>query len=121
MERRMSSAEPIGESQPGRATRSIQRAKAQPTTANIIDAIGDMHEELSGDIATLKTDVRILKTDVAGLKTDVAGLKTDVAGLKTDVATLKTDVAGLKTDMTAVKSDVGKLLHHFGITSGGNP
>jgi hypothetical protein len=93
MERRMSSAEPIGESQPSRATRSIQRAKAQPTTANIIDAIGDMHEELSGDIATLKTDVRILKTDVATLK----------------------------TDMTAVKSDVGKLLHHFGITSGGNP
>ena len=114
MEGRMSSAEPIGESRPSRAARSIQRAKAQPTTANIIDAIGDMHEELSGDIATLKTDVRILKIDVATLKTDVAGLKTDVA-------TLKTDVAGLKTEMTAVKFDVGKLLHHFGITSGGNP
>ena len=103
----MSSAEPIGESRPSRAARSIQRAKAHPTTANIIDAIGDLHEELSGDIATLKADVRTLKVDVANLKTDVAGLKADVATLK--------------TDMTAVKSDVGKLLHHFGITSGGNP
>ena len=103
----MSSAEPIGRSRPSRAARSIQRAKAQPTTANIVDAISDMHDEFSSDIATLKADV--------------ATLKADVATLKADVAALKTDVAALKTDMTAVKDDVGKLLHHFGITSGGRP
>ena len=61
--------------------------------SNIVDAISDMHEELSGDVATLKTDV----------------------------ATLKTDVAILKTDMAGVKTDVEKLLHHFGIASGGSP
>ena len=105
----MSSAEPIGQSRPSRAARSIQRAKAQPTTANIVDAIGDMHDELSGDIATLKTDVATLKTEVAALKTDVAALKTDVATLKTDVATLKTDVATLKTDVATLKTDVATL------------
>ena len=47
--------------------------------SNIVDAISDMHEELSGDVATLKTEM---------------------AGIKTDVA---------------------KLLHHFGIASGGSP
>ena len=117
----MSSVEPLGEPRPTRAARSIRRAKAQPTTANIVDAIVDMHEEFSGDIAVLKTDVATLKTDVATLKTDVAALKTDVAVLKTDVATLKTDVAALKTDVAALKTDVGKLLHHFGLTSGGSP
>ena len=61
--------------------------------SNIVDAISDMHEELSGDVATLKTDM---------------------AGVKTDVATLKTEMAGIKTD-------VAKLLHHFGIASGGSP
>ncbi len=54
--------------------------------SNIVDAISDMHEELSGDVATLKTDVTTLKTDMAGVKTDVE-----------------------------------KLLHHFGIASGGSP
>ena len=41
--------------------------------------------------------------------------------LSGDVATLKTDVATLKTDMAGVKTDVAKLLHHFGIASGGSP
>ena len=82
----MSSAEPVGEPRPSRAARSIRRAKAQPTMSNIVDAISDMHEELSGDVATLKTDVTTLKTDMAGVKTDVE-----------------------------------KLLHHFGIASGGSP
>ena len=96
----MSSAEPIGESRPSRAARSIQSARAQPSSANIMKAISAMHEELSGDIAILKSDV---------------------ATLKSDVAILKSDVAILKSDMTAVKTDVGKLLHHFGIVSGGSP
>lgn len=82
----MSSAEPIGEPRPGRAARSIERARAQPTAANIVDAISDMHEEFSGDIAILKTDVATLKTETAGVRTDV-----------------------------------GKLLHHFGLASGGSP
>ena len=53
----------------------------------------DMHEELSGDIAVLKADVAVLKDDVAVLK----------------------------AEMTAVRTDVGKLLHHFGLISGGSP
>ena len=96
----MSSTEPVGKARPSRAALSIRRAKAQPTLANIVDAISDSHDELSADIA-------ILKTDMASVKTDVATLKTNVATLKTNVATLNTDV--------------GKLLHHFGLASGGTP
>ena len=75
----MSSAEPVGEPRPSRAALSIRRARAQPTIANIVDAISDSHDELSADIAILKKDVATLK------------------------------------------KDVGKLLHHFGIASGGTP
>ena len=96
----MSSAEPVGEPRPSRAALSIRRARAQPTIASIVDAISDSHDELSADIAILKKDV---------------------ATLKKDVAILKKDVAILKSDMAALKTDVGKLLHHFGIASGGTP
>ena len=96
----MSSAEPVGEPRPSRAALAIRRAKAQPTMANVVDAISDMHDEFSSDIATLKADV---------------------AQLKIDVAQLKIDVAQLKAAMAALQSDVGKLLHHFGLTSGGTP
>ena len=75
----MSSAEPVGEPRPSRAALSIRRARAQPTIANIVDAISDSHDELSADVAILKSD------------------------------------------MAALKTDVGKLLHHFGIASGGTP
>ena len=110
----MSSADPVREAGPSRAARSIRRAKAQPTVANIVDAISDTHKELSGDIA-------VLKSDVAQLKSDVAQLKSDVAQLKSDVAQLKSDVAELKSDVAVLKSDVAKLLHHFGIVSGERP
>ena len=89
----MSSPQP--QKQPSAATQSVRKAQQSPTNANIVEAIVQMHEELSG--------------------------KTDVASLKTDVASLKTDVASLKTDMATLKTDVGKLLHHFGLTSGSTP
>ena len=87
----MSSPQP--QKQPSAATQSVRKAQQSPTNANIVEAIVQMHEELSGDVASLKTDV----------------------------ASLKTDVASLKTDMATLKTDVGKLLHHFGLTSGSTP
>ena len=89
----MSTAQSSREHQPSTAARSIQRAKDQPTIANVIDAISDLHTEVTADTSVLKADVRELKADVRELKADVGKLKTDV----------------------------GKLLHHFGLVSGDNP
>ena len=38
-----------------------------------------------------------------------------------NIATIKADFATIKADLAIIKAGVGKLLHHFGIVSGGNP
>ena len=117
----MSNPQPSQQPATAGARRSIQTAKRNPTMDNVVDALGSLadavdhvHGDLKADVTELKADVTELKTDVAELKTDVTELKADVAELKTDVGTLKRQVGGLTTD-------VGKLLHHFGLTSGGTP
>ena len=70
---------------------------------------GTQLDELTTDVARLKTDVGVLKADVAELKADVGVLKADVAELKADVGVLKTDVAELKADVGVLKADVGVL------------
>ncbi len=57
----------------------------------ILEAIGEMKQELKQDIAELREDVAVLKEDVAVLKTDVAELKEDVAMQKEDIINLKDD------------------------------
>ena len=89
----MSTAQSSRKHQPSTAARSIQRAKDQPTIANVVDAISDLHTEVTADTSVLKADVREIRTDVREIRTDVGELKTDV----------------------------GKLLHHFGLVSGDNP
>ena len=74
--------------QPTRAARSIQRANETPTTANVVDAISDLHDHVGTELQPLKEG---------------------------DVATLKEDLVG------TLNGDVGKLLHHFGLVSGGPP
>ena len=96
----MSSAEPVGEPRPSRAALAIRRAKAQPTMANVVDAISDKHDGHSSDFATIKADF---------------------ATIKADFATIKADMATIKADFATIKADVGKLLHHFGLASGGTP
>ena len=78
----MSTAQSSREHQPSTAARSIQRAKDQPTIANVVDAISDLHTEVTADTSVLKTDVGKLKTDVRELKTDVRELKADVREIK---------------------------------------
>ena len=102
----MSTAQSSREHQPSTAARSIQRAKDQPTIANVVDAISDLHTEVTADTSVLKTDVGKLKTDVRKLK---------------NVREIKADVREIKADVGELKTDVGKLLHHFGIVSGDNP
>ncbi len=89
----MSSVEPVREPRPSRAALAIRRAKAQPTMANVVDAISDMHDGSSSDFATIKANF----------------------------ATIKADFATIKADFATIKTDVGKLLHHFGLASGGTP
>ena len=104
----MSSAQPGSKHQPRTtAASSIQRAKAQPTIANVVDAISELHTEVTADLKDLKEDVGHLKEDVGHLKEDVGHLKEDVGHLKEDVGHLK--------------KDVGKLLDHFGLVSGDPP
>ena len=52
----MSSAQPQP-SQTRQAEQSVRRVQANPSTANIVTAISDVHADLKADIAGLKTDV----------------------------------------------------------------
>ncbi len=38
-----------------------------------------------------------------------------------DIAAIKADFATIKAALATLRTDVRKLLHHFGIASGGNP
>ena len=87
----MSSPQPS--SAPRRAKQAIRRAEASGPYGPVVDAIKAVHEDLSADIADLKSDVSDLKSDVADLKSNVASLNTNV----------------------------DRLLHHFGLVSGGPP
>ena len=64
----MSSAQPGSKHQPRTtAASSIQRAKTQPTIANVVDAISELHTEVTADLKDLKEDVGHLKEDVGKL------------------------------------------------------
>ena len=60
--------------QPTKAARSIQRATEAPTTANVIDAISDLHDHVGTELQPLKGDVGTIKEDVGTLKGDVGKL-----------------------------------------------
>ena len=88
----MSSPQPSSASR-RRTEQAIRRAETSGGHGPVVDAIKVVHEELSADIAVLKSDVAVLKSDVAVLKSNVA----------------------------RIDANVEKLLHHFGIVSGGTP
>ena len=43
--------------QPTKAARSIQRAKEAPTTANVVEAISDLHDHVGAELQALKDDL----------------------------------------------------------------
>jgi len=71
------------------------------------DDFGKTQARHTKKLDDLTADVAVLKTDVAGLKADMVEVK---AVLMTDVAGLKTDVATLKSDMVEVKGTLGEIL-----------
>ena len=44
-----------------------------------------------------------------------------VAAIKAVHEDLSAEISGMKAEMTDMKADVAKLLHHFGLVSGGSP
>ena len=69
------------------------------TVYHIVDGIPveGMHENLWGDVSSLKGDVSSLWGDVSGLKGEVSGLRGNVvSGLRGDVSGLRGEVSGLR-------------------------
>ena len=85
----MNSAQPQQQPQTRQAKQSIRRAQANPSAANIVTAISDVHTDLKADVADIRTDVTGLKADVVDIRTDVTGLRQTLQILRPTLPALR--------------------------------
>ena len=76
-----------------RAEQAIRRAEKSGGHEPVVAAIRAVHEDLSAEIS----------------------------GMKGEMTGMKAEMTSMKGEMTDMKADIAKLLHHFGLVSGGTP
>jgi chromosome segregation ATPase len=94
------------------------RVQSQKTEEELRSKLEQEQQEVTGQIADLKTATSDADSKIAAVSTDVDGVKTDVTGVKTDVSTVKSDVASTKDGLDKTSSDLKRAMGDMGVMSG---
>ncbi len=94
------------------------RSQTQKQAEELRAKLEQQQQEVTGQLADLKTATSDADTKIAAVSTDVDGVKTDVTGVKSDVTTIKTDVASTKDGLDKTSSDLKRAMGDMGVMSG---